>query len=91
MKHEQLVQALQLVGFQTDLYGLDLSGVVAELMGIKEADISWDWFDIYMNFLCKASQYEITGTGENLLPLAEACYVFLNDQLRMESERRVSH
>lgn len=36
-----------------------------------------DWFDGYMNYVDLAEQYEITGNGKNLIPLAETCYVFL--------------
>ncbi len=77
MKHEQLIQALQQLGFNSDLHGLDISGVVAELMGIPEGNMSWEWFDVYMSFLEQAGHYEITGDGMNLIPLAETCYLFL--------------
>lgn len=84
MKHEQLIDGLYKLGFSSDLHGLNISGVIAELLGIKEADISWDWFEIYMDFVGQAKHYEICGTGNTLRPLAETCYTFLTSQLRRE-------
>ena len=84
MKHEQLINGLYKLGFQSDIYGLNISGVVAELLGIKEKDISWEWFEIYMDFIGKAKHYEITGRGKNLLSLAETCYTFLISHIEKE-------
>lgn len=84
MKHEQLIDGLYKLGFSSDLHGLNISGVVAELLGIKEDDIDSEWFEIYMDFLSQAKHYEICGTGKNLRPLAETCYTFLTSQLQQE-------
>lgn len=86
MKHEQLIDGFYKLGFSSDLHGLNISGVVAELLGIKEENISWDWFEIYMDFLGQAKHYEITSTGKNLRPLAETCYLFL--KLHLDKEQR---
>lgn len=77
MKHEQLMAGLKRLGFHSDLHYLDLMGVVAELMRIPEAEMNWEWCDVYISFLKQAKQYEVTGDGKNLLPLAEACYAAL--------------
>ncbi|MES2779209.1 MAG: hypothetical protein V4651_04840 [Bacteroidota bacterium] len=77
MKHEQLLAGLSRLGFESDWHSLDLSGVVAELMGIPEADRSGEWFEHYMDFVGKAGNYPVTATGNNLQPLAEACYEML--------------
>lgn len=90
MKHEQLVAGLNHLGFESDLHGTDLNGVVAELMGIPEMDMEWDWFDVYMKFLDKASDYPITGDGKNLLPLAEACYEMLEGEMVNSKRRKVN-
>lgn len=77
MKHEQLINGLKDLGFESDLHGLELVSIVAELMGAPELKSNSEWFDGYMNFLSMADQYEITGNGRNLIPLAETCYMYL--------------
>ncbi|MCR6637788.1 MAG: hypothetical protein NVV82_02005 [Sporocytophaga sp.] len=56
---------------------MEIVSVVAEFMGAPELKSNSDWFDAYMNFLSMADQYEITGNGRNLIPLAETCYMYL--------------
>jgi hypothetical protein len=78
MKRQQLIIGLNKLGFQSNIHGSDLCAVVAELMGIHSEEISWEWFDCYMDFLGHAGDYQVTGDGKNLLPLAEICYVNLS-------------
>lgn len=85
MKHEQLISGLKNLGFVSEFYGSDLCAVVAELMGIPEENISWDWMDIYMSFIRKAVHYEITDNGKSLLTLAETCYTFLKSYAEKET------
>lgn len=88
MKHEQLVAGLGKLGFESDMHGSDLCIVVTDLMGIPEGDMSWDWCDLYVDFLSHAARYEITGEGHNLLPLAETCYTFLVTCAERERKKR---
>jgi len=84
MKHEQLVQGLQSLGFNSDIHGSDICAVVAALMGISPENLSWDWLDIYMNFLKQSTAYEVTDTGSSLQELANTCYTFLTTQAEKE-------
>ncbi len=77
MKHEQLINGLKDLGFESDLHGLELVSVVAEFMGSPELKSNSDYFDTYMIFLSMADQYDLTGNGRNLIPLAETCYMYL--------------
>lgn len=77
MKHEQLLHALRKAGFKNEVHDMDLSGVVCQLMGIPETDMTWEWSDTYMRFMRQARQYEITGNTQSLQTLAESCYGFL--------------
>jgi hypothetical protein len=74
MKHEQLLDALNKLGFETDRHTLDLFNIIAELMGIAENQASWAWSDIYMEYMNKALLYPVTLDGESLVPLAKECY-----------------
>ena len=78
MKHEQLIGSLKKLGFERDLHDLNIIDMVARLMGIPKNKMTWDWTDIYMHYLSKVMEFEITGTGKNLLPLAEKCYESLS-------------
>jgi hypothetical protein len=78
MKHEQLIAALRKLGFESDVHGLKILEIIAGLMGIAEEEITWEWSEGYVDFMCQVRKYKIKGNGENLLPLAEACYKFLS-------------
>lgn len=75
MKQEQLIAGLNRLGFKTDLHGSGLSQAVAGLFGIAASDIGWH--ELYMACIEQAPDYDITGDGKNLLPLAESCYTQL--------------
>jgi hypothetical protein len=77
MKHEQLINGLSTLGFESDFHSLELFFIIAELMGINKEQVSHNWTDTYMGFMQQVNNYPITKNGENLLPLAEACYHFL--------------
>lgn len=77
MKHEQLVHGLHQLGFESQLHTLDIMAAVSELMHIPQEQLTWLWSDAYINVLKQARQYPITADGKNLLPLAEQCYVVL--------------
>jgi hypothetical protein len=77
MKHEQLIAALRKIGFESDSHRLKILEIVAGLMGIREEEISWEWSEGYVNFMCQVRKYKMRGNGENLLPLVEECYQFL--------------
>jgi len=88
MKHEQLMKGLSRLGFHSEKYNMDLSGIVAELMGIPEIEMSWNWFYIYMDFLKKAGEYKTIDEGKNLLTLAETCYKQLTTCAQAEKENK---
>jgi len=80
MKHEQLINGMQQLGFESDMHGTDISTIVATLMGIAEDNISEDWMNVYLSFIRKAKEYTISDSGTTLLSLAETCYVFLEGE-----------
>lgn len=84
MKHEQLLNALNKLGFETDRHTLDLFNIIAGLMGIAEDQASWAWSDIYMEYMNKASVHPTTLYAENLVPLAKECYEKLVKCLEQE-------
>lgn len=87
MKHEQLLEGLQKLGFSSELHGSGLSSVVAELVGLEKKSIPEEWFDTYMQFLQQATHLPVTGNGENLRPLAEAGYGVLSTFARVKNDR----
>lgn len=91
MKHEQLIGSLKKLGFESDLHDLNILDLVARLMGVPPKKITWDWTDIYMHYIGKVMDYEITGTGKNLLPLAEKCYNSLSLHMSLGSTSATSN
>jgi len=79
MKHQQLVEAICQAGFETDIHNLQLLPIVANLMGIPTHQIPDRWVEIYINCLGQTTLYPITPLAENLLPLAEECYLLLSN------------
>jgi hypothetical protein len=77
LKHTQLLEGMKTAGFKSDLHYLDLSTIVAMMMGMPGGEASDQWAEVYLSFLQQATQYEITPAGENLDQLAEECYLFL--------------
>lgn len=84
MKHEQLLGALKNAGFNSDLHELNIMLIVAKLMGISKKKISWEWTDIYMHYISRVMEYELTGNGKNLMPFAKQCYNALSIQTQAE-------
>jgi len=56
-------------------------------MQVPEGKIEDRWTELYISFLDEASNYEITPTGESLLPLAELSYRQLKDFVDYEMEK----
>jgi hypothetical protein len=77
LKHTQLTEQLRHMGWDDGgLYSLDLMTLVAELLEVPQ--IKMDQFAaIYGKFLDQATAYPVTHLGEELLPVAEGCYVEL--------------
>jgi len=86
LKHSQLLEGLKTAGFKSDLHYLDLSTIVAQMMGMPGGEASDQWAEVYISFMQQASTYSITPEGENLTELAEQCYLFL--QACSEIEKR---
>jgi hypothetical protein len=77
LKHTQLLEGLKTAGFKSDLHYLDLSTIVAQMMGMTTGEASDQWAEVYISFLQQAPTYPITPEGDNLNDLAEECYLFL--------------
>lgn len=53
--------------------------IVAQLMNIPKEKITDRWAKIYDGFLDEAHQHEVSDLGEELIPVAEKCYLlYLN-------------
>ena len=87
MKHEQVMAGLGRLGFNEEGYRLEVADIVAQLMGISDMAISWNWGKLYDTFLGYARKLEIVAEHQNLLPLAEICYLALTD-LQAREERQ---
>ena len=72
MRHYQLILKLQDAGLDVEMHFLEISKVVAGLMGISET--SDQWMETYISFLEQAPKFGITANGEMLKGLAEECY-----------------
>ena len=89
LKHNQLVEALWKAGLNANIHALQISDIVASLMGMREEEISDQWTEIYFSFLDQAHCYKISEMAEDLKPLAEECY---NTLLACKNiEDRTSH
>lgn len=88
LKHTQLLEGLKAAGFQSELHYLDLSTIVAQMMGMPGGEASDQWAEVYLSFLQQASAYSLTSTGENLDLLAEECYLFLKACSEIEKRCR---
>src|SRR5689334_7720044 len=86
MKNYQLLQGLEKLGLSTEngLHTSSLLEIIAQLMGIPEQQLSDEWCETYMGFLGQSTRYEITTHGDNLQPLAEACYGLLVSQAKWD-------
>ena len=77
LKHSQLTERLRHMGLDDGgLYTLDLMTLVAELMEVPPTKMD-QFATIYGKYLDYATEYPVTHLGEELLPLAEGCYVEL--------------
>ena len=70
MKHQQLVEYICKAGFDTDMHGLGLLPIVAELMGFTGEIPEW-WTEVYMECLGNTAHYPMRGSGRVLRVLAE--------------------
>jgi hypothetical protein len=86
LKHTQLLEGIKAAGFKSELHYLDLSTIVALLMGVPKGEASDQWAEVYLSFLMQAASFELTPAGDNLDQLAEECYLFL--QACEEIEKR---
>lgn len=75
MRHVQLISLLEKAGFDFEDKLLDISTVVAGMMGIPKDEITDQWLDRYVDFLDMASAYAWDAKGDQLRPLAEICYI----------------
>jgi len=77
LKHNQLTTGLKNIGLDPGIHSLEIIKIVARLMGIEINNISDQWIETYLNFIEKAHLYKISDLAEELLPLAEECYILL--------------
>lgn len=77
LKYSQLTEQLRLIGWDDGgLYTLDLMTLVAELMEVPPTKMD-QFATIYGKYLDQATAYPVTHLGEELLPVAEGCYLEL--------------
>ncbi|WP_127018522.1 hypothetical protein [Flagellimonas beolgyonensis] len=77
LKHSQLTEQLRRMGWDDGgLYTLDLMTLVAELLEVPPTQMD-QFAKIYGQYLDKVTVYPVTHLGEELLPVAEACYLRL--------------
>jgi NADH:ubiquinone oxidoreductase subunit E len=77
LKHSQLTEQLRHMGLDDGgLYTLDLMTLVAELLEVPPNKMD-QFATIYGKYLDQAMEYPVTHMGEELLPLAEGCYLEL--------------
>jgi len=89
LKHNQLMGGLRQLGFvEFGLHSLNISPIVARLMGMPEEEAQDLWDNVYVSFLDEAHQYKVSGLGEELKPLAEKCYEML--VVCAEIEKRIN-
>jgi len=90
LKHNQLTGGLRKLGFDDfGLHSLNISPIVARLMGMPKEETQDLWDNVYVGFLDVAHQYKVTDLGKELKPLAEKCYEMLvacqENESRMDS------
>ena len=74
LKHSQLTGSLKAFGLEdSGLYALDLMALVAQLMKVPASQLE-QFTTIYGQFLDRAPQLPISFNGQELAPVAEACY-----------------
>lgn len=74
MHFNQYLAALRKLGIEVYDFELDLIGVVARLMGVKDEDMTDSWTELYVQEIEKCQNVPIEPPGKNLYPLAEECY-----------------
>jgi hypothetical protein len=78
LKHNQLIRGLRHMGLDDQgLHSLDLLSIVARLMDLPENTAAEQWQDIYGGFMSEAHKIPCSDLGEELWPVAEACYLAL--------------
>ncbi len=74
LKHSQLTDTLKGMGLEDGgLYALDLMALVAQLMKVPASQLE-QFTTTYGQFLDRAPQLPISFSGQELTPVAEACY-----------------
>tara|TARA_Y100001968_G_C18822132_1_gene465121 strand:- start:35 stop:319 length:285 start_codon:yes stop_codon:yes gene_type:complete len=77
LKHSQLTEQLRRMGWDDGgLYALDLMTLVAKLMEVPPTKMD-QFAAIYGRCLDQATKYPVTHLGEELLHVAEGCYLEL--------------
>lgn len=77
LKHSQLTEQLRHMGLDDGgVHTLDLMTLIAELLEVPPAKMD-QFAAIYGKYLDQATAYPVTHMGEELLPVAEGCYVEL--------------
>ena len=77
LEHNQLTKGLEMVGLNTSVHGLEIIELVIVLFGIHPDKVADQWAEAYLSYLEKSKYYPITDRGEELIPLAEECYLHL--------------
>lgn len=80
LRHMQLIYGLESIGFTEDGYhDLELSYIIAELMGMRGEELIDPFFSLYWDQIEKCKEYEMTYDRENLRPLAKEMYLRLKE------------
>ena len=74
MRYNQYIAALRNLGIELYRFDLDLTSLVAKLMGHEMTN---EWIELYVMELYKSESLPIKPLGENLYRLAEECYLKL--------------
>ncbi|WP_157373408.1 hypothetical protein [Algoriphagus terrigena] len=78
LRHMQLIYGLESIGFVEEGYhSLDLSFIIAELMGMSGEESVDRSFQVYRDHIEKCKELDMTGNRENLRPLAKEMYLRL--------------
>jgi hypothetical protein len=75
MRYNQYIAALRRLGIEVYEFELDFVGIVLKLLEIKECPDSW--LELYVSFISRGEDCEISPSGNNLYQLAEECYCAL--------------
>jgi hypothetical protein len=77
MRYNQYITALRRLGIEVYEFELDFVTIVLKLLKLEECPDSW--LELYVGFISRSEDYEISPSGTNLYQLAEECYCALKE------------